>query len=472
MSSDPIVTWCSDALHDLLGFTDAALASYLVAVARRKGTSNASLYQELTNGGVPVSQNAQAFSQQLYDKCAIMKQSSSKTSTRKSNADWLQDAAHYRLLDDDLDDAGGQSVETKTASSSSEKKSKKDKKKRRRRYDDDESDEDDPTTIQRPEHRRRRQEQQEESKVTREEQEELERERDLKERDEFVQRMLDRDKAKTEKKQEEVREKHLKQVEIEQLLAKGEKVVTEDGQELTLDKLREQSRRAYLKKREERELKLLEQELEEEDELFKGVKLTKAEEERRQLRREVLRMAKGEQDEDKNDGFYRLPDEYSEKTSKLEQDHALLTARYVETKGEKTEQELWEESQTLKAAGIPTKKKKKKDEEEQKYDLVFEDQIDFVVQDRSRGYDHRDEKHRRRQQEEEQKVKPEEAIKSVTEHEKILAGRKKLPVYAYREEFLSAIKEHQVLILVGETGSGKVSSYISSFATANSPPFN
>ena len=43
----------------------------------------------------------------------------------------------------------------------------------------------------------------------------------------------------------------------------------------------------------------------------------------------------------------------------------------------------------------------------------------------------------------------------VTKHEKILEGRKKLPVYPYREEFLMALKEHQVLVLVGETGSGK-----------------
>lgn len=37
----------------------------------------------------------------------------------------------------------------------------------------------------------------------------------------------------------------------------------------------------------------------------------------------------------------------------------------------------------------------------------------------------------------------------------MIAGRKKLPVYPYRDEFLTAVKDHQVLILVGETGSGK-----------------
>ena len=33
--------------------------------------------------------------------------------------------------------------------------------------------------------------------------------------------------------------------------------------------------------------------------------------------------------------------------------------------------------------------------------------------------------------------------------------RRSLPVYKYREQFLEAVKEHQVIIVVGETGSGK-----------------
>ena len=35
------------------------------------------------------------------------------------------------------------------------------------------------------------------------------------------------------------------------------------------------------------------------------------------------------------------------------------------------------------------------------------------------------------------------------------ATRKSLPIYEYREQLLEAIKEHQVLIVVAETGSGK-----------------
>ncbi|RUP43195.1 P-loop containing nucleoside triphosphate hydrolase protein, partial [Jimgerdemannia flammicorona] len=40
-------------------------------------------------------------------------------------------------------------------------------------------------------------------------------------------------------------------------------------------------------------------------------------------------------------------------------------------------------------------------------------------------------------------------------YRKILAGRRKLPVYAQRTEFLELVHNNQILVLVGETGSGK-----------------
>ena len=41
------------------------------------------------------------------------------------------------------------------------------------------------------------------------------------------------------------------------------------------------------------------------------------------------------------------------------------------------------------------------------------------------------------------------------ERKKINDQRKSLPVYPFREEFLKAIRDNQVLVIVGETGSGK-----------------
>jgi pre-mRNA-splicing factor ATP-dependent RNA helicase DHX16 len=223
---------------------------------------------------------------------------------------------------------------------------------------------------------------------------------------------------------------------------------------LSLERLREQSRRVYLKKREEREVTLLKQALEDEEELFKGAKLTAAEKKRIELSKQILAtIEEKESKADKLDGLYHMPDEFDERKSKAKQDAALLTSRYIEPKREKTEGELWEESQTSKAAAFGSKKQKSTGAD--KYDLVFDDQIDFVMQETNQGYDLREKKHTVKLKEEAQFEKNYPEAKPVAEHDKILAGRKKLPVFPYREQFLAAVKDHQCLVLVGETGSGK-----------------
>mmetsp|Transcript_4561 Transcript_4561/g.7071 ORF Transcript_4561/g.7071 Transcript_4561/m.7071 type:complete len:1066 (+) Transcript_4561:101-3298(+) len=458
MSSDPHVVWCSDALHDLLGFTDSALALYLVTVARRASSSPDNVLAELVKGGIEASPKAQSFCRSLCEKCAgeYKGKRAVTPSSKKSNAEWIKEAAAYELLEDE----NGEETELIKAEA-------KTRKRQRRRIKEptkqDLSEDENITTVRRPDEDRRRRRlekinnERKDSSSFSKENSDLDRENDIKERDEFVRRMLTKDKFKTKQKIHEDEEKYQEyeqRVDMEQRLARGETILTKEGTALTLDKLREQSRSLYLKKREERELLLLKQELEDEQELFgDGVKLTKLEKQKEKLAREILRMNKGSEDTNENTGdFYRLPDEYDAKTTKAEQDQKLMT-RYVEAKGEKTEQELWEESQTLKATSLSRRKRPKvEDSNGKNYDYVFEEKIDFVMQGEQKGYDHR-EKHKQRGTLKENQ--DENELAPVTEHEKILQGRKKLPVFSYREEFLAAVKDHQVLVLVGETGSGK-----------------
>lgn len=320
-----------------------------------------------------------------------------------------------------------------------------------------------------------------EDALTAEERAELDRERDLRERDEFVQRMLERDQKKTTQKvkqedrgqddgepHEETMEALQRRLDLEGRLARGETIVGDDGKELSLERLREESRRTYLKKRQEREVTLLKQSLDDEEELFRNQKLSAAERKRIELGRRIVKMVEKNENKDdrEDDGFYRLPDEYDDKDTKSNQDHALLKSRYMEDKREKSEQELWEESQTRKAE---ITHKKKKPSQEKQYDLVFDDAVDFVMQETTKGYDKRDEKHR---VDRAKFIKTEDeegdVFKPITEHDKILAGRKMLPVYPYREEFLAAVKDHQILVLVGETGSGKTTQ-VSQETTIDAP---
>ena len=49
-----------------------------------------------------------------------------------------------------------------------------------------------------------------------------------------------------------------------------------------------------------------------------------------------------------------------------------------------------------------------------------------------------------------------DASASLTAHEKIIIGRKRLPIFAYREEFLEAVRDNKIIVVVGETGSGEM----------------
>ncbi|KAL7521769.1 hypothetical protein ACHAWX_006451 [Stephanocyclus meneghinianus] len=356
------------------------------------------------------------------------------------------------------------------------------------------------------------------SKLTEQERADLERERDKRERDEFAKRLVEKDKKRHRSKfdddeseysgedddERRRREKDSYHERMERLrrreerdrrLARGEAVVLDSDEEegegtsgtkkktvISIHDMRAESRRAYLQKRTKRELELLERELQDEEEIIAKLggssKMTEEEKRELQLKREILRMAREhghvETDEaeasKKPDGFYRLPDDFDgddadgrKKKTRAQKGEELLTSRYVEPKQEKSEQELWEEGQTQMAAGLARQKKKKRprgeeEDDEDKYDFVFEEeQIDFVCVDTNKGYDNR-KKSWKKDDETLEAVNEEEAaleMRPATKHEKILEGRKKLPVYPYREDFLMALKEHQILILVGETGSGK-----------------
>jgi pre-mRNA-splicing factor ATP-dependent RNA helicase DHX16 len=525
--------WCSDQLHDLMGFSDSHLAKYLVHVASRAKSfheiqqtlqqGNVSNNDGGTTNGASREQQQASFSRTLFAKCQPSSSSSSTrnsaataTASKKTNADWVQQANQYSMLEEDEEEQVDHDSKSKrkkerkrsgsSKRSSSSRKSKQDdasdddddgdkrqaakkdrlreKKRSRRNYkeedgdgssDDDHSDGGGGGVVHREsfqDRRERRQAAREKEKMpaedalTAEERAELEREKDLRERDEFVKRMLERDSSKTkqqvkqeggedEEDQEETQDSMRRRLDIEERLARGETVMGEDGKALTMERLRVESRRAYLKKRQEREVGLLKQSLQDEEELFRDQKLTAAERKRIELGKKILKMVEtNENQEDKNDGFYRLPDEYNEGDTKGSQDQALLSSRYVEPVKEKSEQELWEESQTQKATSAHPRKKKGAQKDEKEYELVFDDQIDFVMQETAKGYDKRDKK-RQLLEEGGTLVAVKEEVPVMTEHEKILVGRKKLPVFPYREEFLAAVKDHQILVLVGETGSGK-----------------
>lgn len=471
--------WCNDTLHTLLGYSDGTLASYLIHVAK-KAKSVDEISNVLKSGGIEPTSKSEQFSHDLYQRC---RPSSSKPK-RVTNADMIKRASKYKLVEEEkyvvstsvaavvpAKKREKKSAKVVSASKAVDKQqdealwtSKKSKKRkhssRRRAYSESSSEEEDTHALIEQYHMKERRgysrhaEEEDgptEAALTEEERAELERQKDLTERDEFIKRINKRDKNRSKDRDDDEDGDGVEaaRADQERQLSNGGAVVDESsGKVVTMSTLREESRRSYLKKREEKELKLLERQLQDEEELFGGESaLTEAERRRIEMGREILRMAKqrGIKEEDKRDG-YHLPDEVDEKLSKADRDASALTSRYVEEVKEKTEQELWEESQTNKAM-LP-KKSIKKRPGEKVYDYVFEDQIDFVSQEVTKAYNNRD----RKRSGKESKSSKCEIEKVLTPFEKIQVGRKKLPVYPYREDFLAAVKDHQVMVLVGETG--------------------
>ena len=172
----------------------------------------------------------------------------------------------------------------------------------------------------------------------------------------------------------------------------------------------------------------------------------------------------------KDDG-YHMPDTYESADGRVDRDkqQAALTSRYEEEARPRSEQELWED-QRVKLARI-----REGGDGRGEYEYVFGDQVEFishqiVKQKKDALYRESTGNYRLLGRAmsttnisiytrlnliagENEEVGVEEKV--FTAHEKILKGRKKLPVFAYREEFLAAVRDNKVLVIVGETGSGK-----------------
>jgi len=201
-----------------------------------------------------------------------------------------------------------------------------------------------------------------------------------------------------------------------------------------LNDLRLKSRQDYLAKREAEQLALLRKQVAEEaEEERTNPNLTRAELREFATNRETLRLAEERLAIDDHTEGYLFPDaDYSSKAEALNRRHK--EDKYV------SEVQEWENEQTAKARAQIQQPSMKQDE----YEFVFDEshEIKFVADAASR-LDPEKQMLKKMLDAAEQKAKT------------IDETRKSLPMYQFREQILAAVAEHQVLIVVGETGSGK-----------------
>ncbi|KZT51012.1 P-loop containing nucleoside triphosphate hydrolase protein [Calocera cornea HHB12733] len=315
---------------------------------------------------------------------------------------------------------------------------------------------------------------------------ERERLADLKERDEFAARIRERDKASTKKVVEDRSSRHGTAADI------ARRALADDAaaRVAAMPSLRERSRQEYLTKRELQQIELLRKELADEEALFSGMQLSKREQRDLEYKREVLRLAEERMRiDDRYDG-YMLPEDYITEQGKIDKrkKEAVLYQRYEERRddghlrsagggsgpgggggegGERfmSDVDVWERSQTEKSVFRTGAMDRPVQEDE--YEYVFDESqtIRFVMESTLGGegmVSAADAALRARIEEAEKRGA---SSISCTDRgnrgaDRIAAQtidetRKSLPIYAYRQQLLDAIKQHQVLIVVAETGSGK-----------------
>ena len=442
-------SWISDNTIKFLGAVDSTVVDYIIAEAQSAKSPDL-LYHKLSDVGFPSGASGKEFAENLFIKVPRQRKHSlttEKKAKQKETTAFIQQNSSYKLILEPEE-------ETPVAPVRKEKKDKKEKKsKTRRREDGDDqwaSDEEDKRVR-----KRRREEYEEEQRakyegtLNEEEQEELNRQ-DERERDEFAEKMKEKDKAAQQKVPVGSRSSTYRQVvEDRSPETRNRRNLADDAKARTeaLPDLRIQSRQQYLVKRQAQQLELLKLQVREDETMWSTQRLTKKEMEDIQKRRQALQIALERQNID--DGFdgYAMPDEYFTKQGKIDKKRReeVLTKRYHEPKNERyvTDGDQWEQYQTkLATSQLAASKSAPTDN----YEYVFDDaqNVSFIMDSTLPGATSKERR--------ELELKLKEAEQRV---ESIDAVRKALPVYAFRDQLIQAIHDHQVLIIVGETGSGK-----------------
>lgn len=420
--------WVSDGLHNILGMSDSTTADYLIAMAGKAKSSQA-LMKELRSLDMKESDKVRKFAQELYRKAPRKRAPTSSRSYQKNEAQkkalQRQNAAYAMLDDDSEDDIPAPTVKRKRTKKKAKQPSKKRSRQIRKQRDhyssDDSSEDEQPTAAAAGEDE------------IRDLDADIQREKDLRERDEFAERLRKKDDKSTRKYGETAESK------------KRKEMLNDEDEETLMPKLRELSRQHYMEKREKEQVEYLRRIVRDEEYLFKSEKLSKKEAQKHLMNKKVLALAEQRINlSDQVDG-YQMPEAYvkDDGTIDKEKREAALNARFLEEKKGPSEQEEWEDHQVAKArAQFGARDKKKKDE----YEYVFEDQIDFIQTTIIKG----SKKKKKASKEEKEIVDP-----KLTERENMKKIRDSLPIYPYRQQLLDAIDAYQVLIIEAETGAGK-----------------
>ncbi|TDZ44847.1 Pre-mRNA-splicing factor ATP-dependent RNA helicase-like protein cdc28 [Colletotrichum trifolii] len=263
--------------------------------------------------------------------------------------------------------------------------------------------------------------------------EELERQRDIEEREAFARRLKEKDDKRSKG-------------------GESRRLPDMEDKKASMEELRMRSRQTYLGKREAEKLALLRKQVAEEtEELRSGVRLSEREKAEFAKNREILRLAEERlKIDDHKDGYY-IPEDYITEKGKIDRKRKeeAMYKRYVEKDeyGQEkfvTEHEEWEREQATKAKAQIQRSERENDD--YAYVMDEEQYIKWTAGSSLPGEG---------KLTKEQQFLAAQIEAAEKKQLSIQETRKSLPIYQYRDDFLEAINKYQILVIVGETGSGK-----------------
>ncbi|XP_032940036.1 pre-mRNA-splicing factor ATP-dependent RNA helicase DHX16-like isoform X1 [Catharus ustulatus] len=219
--------------------------------------------------------------------------------------------------------------------------------------------------------------------------------------------------------------------------------MAEEDQKALIPELRKRSRREYLAKREREKLEELELEIQDEEFLFGEESLSAPELRELRYKRRVRDLARdykraGEREQLERSSRYRIPEERRDKKIPEQEEPG------EEALAPRDEQRRWEE-QRLGAASLRVgARDRDRSQEGPGYELLLEEEemVQFVSAAQLEGTDP-------------QKDVPEAVPEAERRRQSLQDSRRSLPIFPFRDELVAAVNQHQVLVIEGETGSGK-----------------
>lgn len=345
--------WVQDRLHDLVGMSSSSVARYFVDLAKQSSSTSELASRLRSSGTVDVDDKMVRFCAELHSRFGKRQAALPHPIAIKADDDDDSDPG-----DDAKDDAARK------------------RQFRQRVAEVDDADDDDTLALISAAKRRKKEKMSDEEDE--DERQERERAEDIEERDAFADRMKGKDSERTRKIAEKSSAKAFDEAARRLKLADS----TEERQ-LLVPKLREESRREYLVKRKDDKIIELESDIKDEEFLYPDVKLSEREAAELKYKRQVLDLARQHEAARKLENVrrYHIPD--AKPGAAPEEDEYVELDR--KEAGPNSEQRKWEEEHQKRAmmkfgARDKTRSSRSKDDpyDEGRYDLVLDDEIEFV----------------------------------------------------------------------------------------------